>query len=118
MTDGSFKTWIGETYLLYLGNGGYEGHGSSGSAVLWLDGDHGIQLDASSGKITCRSLENERDATVRGDLGVDGEVNISGRTRVTDSLEVSDDIFCNGDVSGRNISDMAARISALEQKVG
>lgn len=118
MTDGSFKTWIGETYLLYLGNGGYEGHGSSGSAVLWLDGDHGIQLDASSGKITCRSLENERDATVRGDLGVEGEVNISGRTRVTDSLEVSDDIFCNGDVSGRNISDMAARISALEQKVG
>ena len=118
MTDGSFKTWIGETYLLYLGNGGYEGHGSSGSAVLWLDGDHGIQLDASSGKITCRSLENERDATVRGDLGVDGEVNISGRSRVTDSLAVSDDIFCNGAVSGRNISDMAARISALEQKVG
>lgn len=118
MTDGSFKTWIGETYLLYLGNGGYEGHGSSGSAVLWLDGDHGIQLDASNGKITCRSLENERDATVRGDLGVDGEVNISGRTRVTDSLEVSNDIFCNGDVSGQNISDMAARIAALEQKVG
>ena len=118
MTDGSFKTWIGETYLLYLGNGGYEGHGSSGSAVLWLDGDHGIQLDASSGKITCRTLENERDATIRGDLGVDGEVNISGRTRVTDSFEVSNDIFCNGDVSGRNISDMAARISALESKVG
>ena len=118
MTDGSFKTWIGETYLLYLGNGGYEGHGSSGSAVLWLDGDHGIQLDASSGKITCRTLENERDATIRGNLGVDGEVNISGRTRVTDSLEVSDDIFCNGDVSGQNISDMAARIAALEQKVG
>lgn len=118
MTDGSFKTWIGETYLLYLGNGGYEGHGSSGSAVLWLDGDHGIQLDASNGKITCRTLENEGNATVRGDLGVEGEINISGRTRVTDSLEVSNDIYCNGDVSGRNISDMAARISALESKVG
>ena len=118
MTDGSFKTWIGETYLLYLGNGGYEGHGSSGSAVLWLDGAHGIQLDASNGKITCLELENEGDVTVRGDLGVEGEVDISGRTRVTDSLEVSNDIFCNGDVSGQNISDMAARIAALEQKVG
>ena len=118
MTDGSFKTWIGETYLLYLGNGGYEGHGSSGSAVLWLDGDHGIQLDASNGKITCRELENEGNATVRGDLGVEGEINISGRTRVTDSLEISNDIFCNGDVSGQNISDMAARIAALEAKVG
>ena len=118
MTDGSFKTWIGDTYLLYLGNGGYEGHGSSGSAVLWLDGDHGIQLDASNGKIICRELENEGNATVRGDLGVEGEINISGRTRVTDSLEVSNDIFCNGDVSGQNISDMAARIATLEQKVG
>ena len=118
MTDGSFKTWVGDTYLLYLGNGGYEEHGSSGSAVLWLDGLHGIQLDASNGKGTMRDLELERDATIRGDLGVEGEVNISGRTRVTDSLEVSNDIFCNGDVSGRNISDLASRVSALEQKVG
>lgn len=118
MTDGSFKTWIGNDYLLYLGNGGYEGHGSSGSAVLWLDGSHGIQLDASNGKGTMRDLELERDATVRGDLGVEGEVNISGRTRVTDSLEVSDDIFCNGDVWAGNISELASRVSALEQKVG
>lgn len=118
MTDGSFKTWVGDNYLLYLGNGGYEGHGSSGSAVLWLDGSHGIQLDASNGKGTFRDIEATRDATVRGDLGVEGEVNISGRTRVTDSLEVSDDIFCNGDVWAGNISDMSARISALEQKVG
>lgn len=110
VSDGSFKTWLENKYIVYLGEGGYENHGSKGSAVLWLDGSHGILLDANSGKITCRDIEVDRSVKVR-DMDVRGGIDASGNIICTGSR-----IECSGDIHAKNVwCENLARYSDIEK---
>lgn len=125
VTDGSFKTWLGNDLIMYLGNGGYEGHGSDGSAVLWVGGKKYITLDGENGGIAGEFVNaSGKDSIFRG-AEFNGGVSVHG-TLTADRIEAPD-VYgggtsletlagrCNG--LGEKISGLEGRIAALEGKV-
>lgn len=119
MNNASYKIWVNGTEQCYMGRGGYNGWGSTDSGLLHVGGGNHVQLDGRTGKVNAGG-DVEAQGRIKGHGGAEfeGSLSVSGRTYLKNSVEVSNDLMCGGRVDAQNISEMAGRIAALEQKIG
>ena len=91
MNNASFKIWVGDEELCYLGRGGYNNRGSSSAGLFFVSGpanNTGVEIDGSTGKVNAQ-----------------GEIEAGGN------------IVSHGNVYGDNISNMSSQISGLQGSV-
>ena len=119
MNNGAFKVWVGNVERCYLGRGGYNNWGNSDSGLLYVGGSNHVELDGSTGKVNAGGdVEAQGEIISHGDMECEKDLSVSGRAYMKESVEVTQDIMCGGRVDAQNISELAGRITALEQKVG